>query len=138
MQRNKLIYALSDAALVVNSDYGKGGTWTGAVEQLDKLKLVPVHVRANGEMGEGLEGLRERGAIPWPEPGTPGALERILDAAPSVECSAPEQRALSMDVREESVASEDDRRAETAAPGRPPTHRGSSGAGVLRNGGRTP
>ena len=116
MQRNKLIYALSDAALVVNSDYGKGGTWTGAIEQLDKLKLVPVYVRANGTMGKGLEGLRERGAKPWPEPGTPEALERILDAAPSVECSAPEQRALSMDVREESVASEDDRRAETAAP----------------------
>ena len=30
MQRNKLIYALADAVLVVNSDYGKGGTWTGA------------------------------------------------------------------------------------------------------------
>ena len=27
MQRNKLIYALSDAALVVNSDHGHGGTW---------------------------------------------------------------------------------------------------------------
>ena len=30
MQRNKLIYALADAALVVNSDHGKGGTWAGA------------------------------------------------------------------------------------------------------------
>ena len=79
MQRNKLIYALSDAALVVNSDYGKGGTWTGATEQLDKLKLAPVYVRANGEMGRGLEALRERGAMPWPEPETPEALERILD-----------------------------------------------------------
>lgn len=27
MQRNKLIYALADAALVVNSDHGHGGTW---------------------------------------------------------------------------------------------------------------
>ena len=33
MQRNKLIYALADAALVVQSDYGKGGTWAGAIEQ---------------------------------------------------------------------------------------------------------
>ena len=32
MQRNKLIYALSEAALVVNSDYGHGGTWAGATE----------------------------------------------------------------------------------------------------------
>ena len=36
MQRNKLIYALADAALVVNSDYEKGGTWAGAVEQLER------------------------------------------------------------------------------------------------------
>jgi hypothetical protein len=41
MQRNKLIYALADASLVVSSDLNKGGTWTGAVEQLDKLKFVP-------------------------------------------------------------------------------------------------
>ena len=54
MQRNKLIYALASAALAVNSDYQKGGTWAGAVEQLDKLKFVPVYVRANGETGRGL------------------------------------------------------------------------------------
>ncbi len=100
MQRNKLIYALSDAALVVNSDYGKGGTWTGAVEQLDKLKLVPVHVRANGEMGKGLEGLRERGARPWPEPGTPEDFEKILDAAAGEEYGASGQQALSTNVRD--------------------------------------
>ena len=99
MQRNKLIYALSDAALVVNSDYGKGGTWTGAIEQLDKLKLVPVHVRANGEVGKGLEGLLERGAKPWPEPGTPEDLEKILDAASDEEYGAPWQQALSTNVR---------------------------------------
>ena len=97
MQRNKLIYALSDAALVVNSDYEKGGTWTGAVEQLDKLKLVPVHVRANGEMGKGLEGLRARGARLWPEPDTPEALEGFL-GAPSDEGHGAPGRALSMDL----------------------------------------
>jgi DNA processing protein len=48
MQRNKLIYALADASLVVSSDLNKGGTWTGAVEQLDKLKFVPVYVRSTG------------------------------------------------------------------------------------------
>jgi DNA processing protein len=30
MQRNKLIYALADASLVVSSDLNKGGTWAGA------------------------------------------------------------------------------------------------------------
>ena len=130
MQRNKLIYALSDAALVVNSDYGKGGTWTGATEQLDKLKLAPVYVRVNGEIGRGLEALRERGAMPWPAPETPEALERILDAARDAECGgtpagagdlgpepdgAPAQRTLPTDIQEESAPSEDDRPAETAA-----------------------
>ena len=104
MQRNKLIYALSDAALVVNSDYGKGGTWTGAVEQLDKLKLVPVHVRANGAIGKGLEGLRERGAKPWPDPETPEALEKILDTASDEGYGAPGQQTLSANVRDESEA----------------------------------
>ena len=106
MQRNKLIYALSDAALVVNSDYGKGGTWTGAIEQLDKLKLVPVYVRANGTMGKGLEGLRERGAMRWPDPETSEALGRILDAAAGEEYGAPRQQTLSANVRSGSEALE--------------------------------
>ena len=68
MQRNKLIYALADAALVVNSDFNKGGTWAGAVEQLDKLHLVPVYTRSTGKLGTGLEALAEKGASAWPNP----------------------------------------------------------------------
>ena len=97
MQRNKLIYALSDAALVVNSDYEKGGTWTGAVEQLDRLKLVPVHVRSNNKPNKGLDGLRERGAEAWPEPRTPEAFARILDARPATKHGVPRQRLLLQD-----------------------------------------
>jgi hypothetical protein len=41
MQRNKLIYALADAALVVTSDFQKGGTWAGAIEQLERLAFIP-------------------------------------------------------------------------------------------------
>jgi predicted Rossmann fold nucleotide-binding protein DprA/Smf involved in DNA uptake len=74
MERNKLIYALADAALVVSSDYKKGGTWAGAVEQLDKLRLVPVYVRSDGETDKGLDALRRKGALPWPNPETPEAL----------------------------------------------------------------
>lgn len=68
MQRNKLIYALADAALVANSDLKKGGTWAGAVEQLDKLRFVPVFVRSTGESSAGLDALQEKGALPWPNP----------------------------------------------------------------------
>ena len=78
MQRNKLIYALADAALVVNSDFQKGGTWAGAAEQLDKLKLVQVYVRSSGELSKGIEALRKKGALPWPEPATPEAFAAAL------------------------------------------------------------
>lgn len=68
MQRNKLIYALANTSLVVSSDLNKGGTWAGAVEQLDKFKFVPVFVRSTGESSAGLNGLRKKGALPWPNP----------------------------------------------------------------------
>ena len=71
MQRNKLIYALADAGLVIESSKGSGGTWTGAVEQLDKLHLVPVYTRAEGDIGPGLRALRQKGALEWPNPRTP-------------------------------------------------------------------
>lgn len=82
MQRNKLIYALADAALVVNSDYEKGGTWAGAVEQLEKLRFVPVYVRSTGTRSTGLEALINKGALPWPDIETPEALAETLQAVP--------------------------------------------------------
>jgi DNA processing protein len=101
MQRNKLIYALADSALVVSSDYEKGGTWAGAVEQLEKLRLVPVYVRSNGQTGKGLETLRRKGALPWPNPETPEALAEILTVEMSPRKAAPGQNALFSSVREE-------------------------------------
>ncbi len=80
MQRNKLIYALADASLVVSSDLGKGGTWAGAIEQLGKLKLVPVYARSTGEDSAGLDALRNKGAIPWPNPQDAEAFEGVFDA----------------------------------------------------------
>lgn len=78
MQRNKLIYALSDAALVVNADVDRGGTWAGAAEQLEKLRLVPVYVRSSGGLSDGLAALRERGALLWPDPEDNAALNAAL------------------------------------------------------------
>ena len=80
MQRNKLIYALADASLIVSSDINKGGTWSGAIEQLDKLRLVPVYVRSTGEDSEGLDALRKKGAIPWPNPRDANQFDRVFDA----------------------------------------------------------
>ena len=85
MGRNKLIYALADAALVVSADDGKGGTWAGAVEQLEKFRRTPVYVRPVSE--NGLDELRKRGARSWPEHENPEALEDLLDAPPPVEAA---------------------------------------------------
>jgi len=68
MQRNKLVYALADVSLVVNSDLNKGGTWAGAVEQLEKYKSVPVYVRSKGKHSAGLDALHKKGALLWPDP----------------------------------------------------------------------
>jgi DNA processing protein len=83
MRRNRLIYALADASLVVNSDFNKGGTWAGATEQLEKLRMVPVYVRSAGEASEGLQGLRKKGAIPWPDPQNVDELKEVFIAAAS-------------------------------------------------------
>ena len=71
MSRNKVVYALADAGLVVDAAYNKGGTWAGAVEQLEKLRLVPVYVRTDGERSRGLEALQRKGARSWPNPKAP-------------------------------------------------------------------
>lgn len=84
MRRNRLIYALADASLVVNADFNKGGTWAGATEQLDKLRMVPVYVRSTGETSAGIEALRKKGAIPWPNPQDVDAFKEVFDAVISI------------------------------------------------------
>jgi len=91
MQRNKLIYALADAALVVSSDYQKGGIWTGAIEQLERLRLVPVYVRPADKTSTGLKALQSKGALPWPNPETPEGLTEALTVGISPVKTAPEQ-----------------------------------------------
>ena len=85
MQRNKSVYALADAALVVSSDVNKGGTWAGAAEQLDKYRVAPVYVRSTGETGGGLEALRLKGALPWPNPVNNEAFGAIFRAPPATD-----------------------------------------------------
>jgi predicted Rossmann fold nucleotide-binding protein DprA/Smf involved in DNA uptake len=81
--RNKLIYALADAALVVSSAKGSGGTWEGAEEQLTKLKCCPLYVVDDPRGGEGLAALHERGAELWPYPSTPEILKQVIADQPS-------------------------------------------------------
>ncbi|MBL0174386.1 MAG: DNA-protecting protein DprA [Ignavibacteria bacterium] len=106
MQRNKLIYALADAALVVSSDLDKGGTWSGAVEQLRKYAFAPVYVRSTGEHSEALDALRGKGALPWPNPQDADALEAALSVVMSDKDEAL-QPALSLFSDEEAIGTQD-------------------------------
>lgn len=63
MNRNKLIYASSYGAFVIESDYNKGGTWTGAVETM-KNNWTNVFVWENKKCS-GNGKLIEKGGIPY-------------------------------------------------------------------------
>ena len=64
MARNKLIYAFARAALVASADHGRGGTWTGAVEQLERKPGMPLYVRPDTP-DEALAALLKLGAKAW-------------------------------------------------------------------------
>jgi len=61
MARNRYIYCLADAAIVVSSSLGKGGTWTGAIENLDE-RWVPLWVKSSSHPASGNAELVRRGA----------------------------------------------------------------------------
>lgn len=95
---------LADAALVVSAEVGKGGTWAGATEQLEKLRLVPVYVRSTGRPSKGLKALQDKGALPWPNPESADKLDTALAAPAPVPDSEPAQSVLSFDLPAESTA----------------------------------
>ena len=101
MQRNKVIYALADAALVVTSDFEKGGTWAGAIEQLERLHFVPVFVRNGANAGKGNAALLHRGGKPWPNPQNGNELGMALVAAAEAVATEPKQDTLPLTLREE-------------------------------------
>jgi predicted Rossmann fold nucleotide-binding protein DprA/Smf involved in DNA uptake len=82
MERNKYLYALSKAAVVVDSDV-KGGTWSGAVENAEH-RWVPAYVRLGAEMRPGNYRLAELGLSPLPEARQPGWVRGLLNEAPPV------------------------------------------------------
>ena len=65
MERNKLLYGLSDAALVVASSADSGGTWAGAIEALQVGK-VKVFVKSIGVLAPGNPKLAHKGGVPFP------------------------------------------------------------------------
>lgn len=131
MSRNKLVYCLSDVAVVANSS-SKGGTWSGALENLEH-RWVPLFVRDAKDAGEGIEGLMKAGARSLRDGCLEAAetLEEVFDAARS-ETSDPqtgpgrtgESPGLPFD--EDEIVPEHVREAGMAPPAR-----GSNGADIV-------
>ncbi|MCA8837280.1 MAG: DNA-processing protein DprA, partial [Proteobacteria bacterium] len=61
MSRNKYIYCLANAAVVVTSTPGTGGTWNGATENL-KHRWVPLYVKSTKDEESGNPELVKMGA----------------------------------------------------------------------------
>jgi predicted Rossmann fold nucleotide-binding protein DprA/Smf involved in DNA uptake len=71
MGRNRQIYALGDAALVISASANTGGTWAGATENL-KHGWLPLFVRADGDAPEGNRLLIDQGGRPLSQEMLPG------------------------------------------------------------------
>ncbi len=80
MERNKLVYALADAAVVVASSNEQGGTWAGAVEAL-KHGQIPIYVKVSGEVSVGNRKLIESGGQEFPSESW-SKLTRLFDNSP--------------------------------------------------------
>ena len=66
MARNRYIYCLSYAAVVVSSSHEKGGTWNGAIEDLN-AHWVPLWVKSTSDQTSGNSALVHRGAKWFPD-----------------------------------------------------------------------
>lgn len=108
MQRNKMIYGLSQAALVVDASVNKGGTWAGAAEQLERFGKTPIYVRSNGKSSSGLHELENKGALLWPNPSTPIQLAETLVNATVRKEPLSENGLLALEHPEEHVPSNEE------------------------------
>lgn len=61
MRRNRYIYCLADAAVVVTTSKERGGTWNGAIENL-KHGWVPLWVKEHADPNSGNAALVQQGA----------------------------------------------------------------------------
>ena len=95
MGRNKYIYALSDFALIVSAEVEKGGTWTGAMEEL-KRGSKSVFVRVDAGAPDGNSALLNHGAREFPPPPWNNELKNLLSKVQSTNkrVSSPSQQSL--------------------------------------------
>lgn len=94
MARNKIVYCLADAALVISASDKSGGTWAGATEAL-RGKWLPVFVRNGVQSPPGNQGLIREGAQPAPfdptteRSGFSGWVRNLVNRANALAAPAP-------------------------------------------------
>jgi predicted Rossmann fold nucleotide-binding protein DprA/Smf involved in DNA uptake len=84
MQRNKFIYALANTSLIINSDFQSGGTWSGALEQINRFRFTHIHTVDHPECSSGNQALRDLNASTWPNPQTADELKLAFEKDPPV------------------------------------------------------
>lgn len=110
MSRNRYIYCLADAAIVISSTTDKGGTWNGAIEDL-KASWVPLWVKPSTVGNSGNQELVQRGARWLPNDLT--SLSDLLNGSYSAPPQAiPDGRPLPVCNDEPQTKFEDERRAD--------------------------
>lgn len=67
MDRNTLIYAMSEYGLVVSAKHNKDDSWTGTEKELKRENRRPVFVRMGSNAPQGHRKLLDLGAISWPD-----------------------------------------------------------------------
>jgi predicted Rossmann fold nucleotide-binding protein DprA/Smf involved in DNA uptake len=83
MGRNKFIYALADFGLAVRAELKKGGTWSGAEEELKRDNANPVFLHPTFSGDKVRDALVERGARIFPELQPGMNIHQILSEASS-------------------------------------------------------
>ena len=73
LSRNKLIYALSDYAIVIASQFERGGTWQGTIQALSG-GWVPVFVSGGEDACDGNRALLKKGCYELPDALPEGSL----------------------------------------------------------------
>lgn len=81
MARNRYIYCLADAAVVISSTADKGGTWNGAIEDL-RAGWVPLWVKKTEDPKTGNSVLVAKGAKWLPD--DPLSVQRLMKESASV------------------------------------------------------
>jgi len=102
MARNKYIYCLADAAVVIAASREQGGTWNGAVENLKK-GWVPLWVKSHQDSASGNPELVKRGAQWLPDELSTLEVRDLVEPVDQSDSGLPYVLALDSSVSDGSV-----------------------------------